>query len=258
MGKIKNTNDQWNANLYDSKHSFVSNYGADVVELLSPKKGEHILDLGCGTGDLAKTLYDLGVNVTGIDYSANMIEQAKSKYPEISFHVQDVLNLPYHNEFDAIFSNAVLHWVKQPKQALENIFKSLKKDGRFVAELGGKGNVQMITDEVRKQFDRLGLTFDEEVFPWYFPSVGEYTKLMEEVGFQVAFAYHFDRPTVLEGEDGLKNWLEMFGGLMFDGLENETKTSIMNNAEFNLRDTMMENGNWIADYKRLRVIGIKK
>ncbi|HHY73435.1 MAG TPA: methyltransferase domain-containing protein [Bacillus bacterium] len=258
MGTIQNVKDQWNANLYDCNHSFVSNYGADVVELLAPKKDEKILDLGCGTGDLAKKLYDMGIQVMGVDNSANMVNQAKGKYPEIKFHIHDVLDLPYKDEFDAVFSNAVLHWIKEPKEALKNIYKSLRKGGRFVAELGGKGNVQMITDEVRKQFQKIGLAFDEEKFPWYFPSIGEYTSLMEEVGFQVLFAYHFDRPTELEGDDGLKNWLEMFGALMFSGLEEETKLSIIKNAEFNLKDIMFENGNWIADYKRLRIVGIKK
>ncbi|WP_458412960.1 class I SAM-dependent methyltransferase [Schinkia sp. CFF1] len=257
MGKIS-VNDQWNANLYDNKHSFVSNYGIDVVELLAPKRDEKILDLGCGTGDLAKKLYDAGVKVIGVDKSANMVEQAKNKYPKIPFHVCDALDLPYTLELDAVFSNAVLHWIKEPKQALENIYQSLRNGGRFVAELGGNGNVQMITNEVRNQFQRFGLAFSEEKFPWYFPSIGDYSTLMEEVGFQVVYAYHFERPTVLEGENGLKDWLEMFGGLMFDGLADETKRAIIENAENNVRDAMFVNGNWIADYKRLRVVGFKK
>ncbi len=258
MGKIQNGKDQWNAALYDHKHSFVSNYGTDVIELLAPKKDEHILDLGCGTGDLAKNLFDRGIHVVGIDKSANMISQAQNKYPKIPFYVNDALDLPFKNTFDAVFSNAVFHWIKQPVLALENIYSSLKEGGRFVAELGGKGNVQMITDEVRNQFQQLGLNFDEELFPWYFPSVGEYTTLMEKVGFDVIYAYHFERPTHLEGENGLRNWLKMFGESMFAGFGEETKNIIIMNTEQNLRSIMYKDSNWIADYKRLRVVGIKK
>ena len=258
MKKFKNSQDQWNANLYDSKHSFVSDFGADVLDLLVPKKGEYILDLGCGTGDLANRLYERGVKVVGVDKSGNMIKQAKDKYPNIEFHTYDALNLPYKDTFDAVFSNAVLHWIKQPKAALENIYKCLHEGGRFVAELGGKGNVQMITEEVKNVFTKSGLTFNEEQFPWYFPSIGEYTSLMEGAGFHVTFAYHFERPTNLKGADGLKNWLKMFGDSMFTRLAEETKNDIIENVENNLKDAMLAGGNWIADYKRLRVIGIKK
>ena len=130
MEKNKSTKDYWNANLYDQNHSFVSKYGNNLIELLAPKQGEKILDLGCGTGDLAKKLYDLGVNVVGVDHSNNMITEARKKYPHISFEVRDVTELGYNAEFDAVFSNATLHWVKQPKQALEWIYQSLKQGGK--------------------------------------------------------------------------------------------------------------------------------
>lgn len=258
MEKIKNSHDQWNANLYDSKHSFVSDFGADVLDLLAPQKGEHILDLGCGTGDLANKLYERGVKVVGVDKSENMIKQAQDKYPNIEFLTYDALNLPYKNTFDAVFSNAVLHWIKQPKAALENIYRCLLAGGRFVAEFGGKGNVQMITEEVKNVFDELGLTYNEEQFPWFFPSIGEYTSLMEEAGFHVTYAYHFERPTKLDGADGLKNWLKMFGNSMFTGLDDDATTNVIENVENNLKNSMLIGGNWIADYKRLRVIGLKK
>lgn len=147
--------DNWNANLYDKKHSFVSQFGEDIVQLLAPNEGENILDLGCGTGDLTKKINDFGASVKGIDKSQNMVNQARSKYPDIHFNVEDATKLEYTNEFDAVFLNATLHWVKPPKSALSCIYNSLKSQGRFVAEFGGKGNVQQITDEIRKQFDVL-------------------------------------------------------------------------------------------------------
>jgi trans-aconitate methyltransferase len=254
----KADSDNWDAKLYDSKHSFVSKFGEDLIELLAPKNGEYILDLGCGTGDLTDKLHKLGVNVVGIDKSENMIEQAKKKYPHLKFEVQDALHLDDHCEFDAVFSNATLHWVKPPKQALYCIYNALKQGGRFVAEFGGKGNVKMITDEILNQFKKLGIEYKAELFPWYFPSIGEYSTLMEKVGFRVIFAQHFDRPTLLDGDNGIRNWIEMFGSSMFRGLTGETKDFIITKVENNLKEVLFRNGGWSADYKRIRVIGIKE
>jgi trans-aconitate methyltransferase len=155
-----------------------------------------------GNGDLPNSLAELGCNVIGIDKSANMVKHARMKYSKIPFHVKDVLEIDYKDEFDAVFSNATLHWVKQPKDALHATFHSLKAGGRFVEEFNGEGNVKMITEEIRKQFERLGIEYKS---PWYYPSIGQYTLLMEDVGFRVTFAAHFDRPTLLEGEHGLRN-----------------------------------------------------
>jgi ubiquinone/menaquinone biosynthesis C-methylase UbiE len=252
------TLDNWNANLYDQNHSFVSKYGHNLIELLAPKQGENILDLGCGTGDLANQLYSFGVNVIGVDKSANMVQQAQSKYPNIKFIVDDATDLEYENEFDAIFSNATLHWVHPPKQALHRVYHALKHGGRFVAEFGGKGNVQLITDEIMNQFKNLGIEYNIKQFPWYFPSIGEYSTLMEQRGFRVVLAQHFDRPTPLDGDNGLRNWMNMFGSTMFAGMTNEIKEQVITSAETNLKETLFHNGQWIADYKRIRVIGMKE
>ncbi|GGH88835.1 trans-aconitate methyltransferase [Pullulanibacillus pueri] len=252
------TKDHWNAHLYDGKHAFVSKYGNDLVDLLEPKKDEHILDLGCGTGDLAHRLHKLGVNLIGIDKSENMVEQAKKKYPFIKFLVNDATELHYQNEFNAVFSNATLHWVKPPELALKCIYNSLKPGGRLVAEFGGKGNVQKITNEIIHQLKDLGIEYKPEQCPWYFPSIGEYSTLMEEVGFRVTFAQHFDRPTPLDGENGLRNWIDMFAKSMFDHTSNDIKAALVANVENNLKDEMYKNGTWIADYKRIRVVGYKE
>lgn len=257
MIKKQIVRDNWNPNLYDQKHSFVSKYGNHLIELLAPKQNEKILDLGCGTGDLAKKLFDLGVNVVGVDKSLNMIHQAKEKYPEITFIENDATNLEFVNEFDAVFSNATMHWVNPPKKALQSIHQSLKKDGRFVAEFGGKGNVQKITDEIIQQMNEVGIQFQQENFPWYYPSIGEYSTLMEKVGFRVTFAEHFDRPTPLEGENGLKNWIEMFGNILLNGISEDKKEIIIRKVENRLKPTLFKDETWIADYKRIRIIGIK-
>lgn len=146
--------DIWNADLYDGNHSFVSKFGSHLLELLSPVEEEQILDIGCGTGDLAHKIYQHGAHVTGVDKSENMVHQANIKYPDVTFIAKDVLELEYNNSFDAVFSNATLHWVKQPEETLQHIYNSLKSGGRFVAEFGGKDNVQIITNEIILQIKK--------------------------------------------------------------------------------------------------------
>ncbi|TXC92994.1 methyltransferase domain-containing protein [Metabacillus litoralis] len=257
MTKIQISNDTWNALLYDGNHSFVSKFGNDLVDLLDPKEGEKILDLGCGTGDLAKSLSDKRVKVIGVDKSENMIKQAKLKYPKIEFNVCDATELTYYEEFDAVFSNATLHWIKTPKIALECIFNSLKQNGRFIAEFGGKGNIKIIADEIIKTMKEFGYEFNMEIFPWYFPSIGEYTSLMEQIGFRVTFSHHFDRPTPLEGENGIKNWINMFASQMFTGITPEMKDLMISKVQLNLKEQLYKEDKWLADYKRIRVIGMK-
>lgn len=258
MKNAQSVNDQWNANLYDNNHSFVSKYGNSLIELLNPKHGEKILDLGCGTGDLAKNLADSGVDVVGVDKSDNMIAKATSKFPSIPFIVQDATELEFLNEFDAVFSNATLHWIKPPLQALHCIYQSLQQGGRFVAEFGGKGNVQTIVDEIIQQIKEAGFEWKDEQFPWYYPSIAEYSALMEEVGFRVTFAQYYDRPTQLDGENGLRNWIDMFGHLLFAEIPEQAKNQIITNVEANLGEALYQDSYWIADYKRIRVIGVKE
>ncbi|PKG24829.1 class I SAM-dependent methyltransferase [Niallia nealsonii] len=252
--------DQWNADLYDSNHSFVSQYGNSLLELLNPKPNEKILDLGCGTGDLAEQLFQKEANVIGIDKSPNMVAQAAKKYPHLNFSVQNATSLKFSNEFDAVFSNATLHWVKPPNIALTRIYESLKKGGRFVAEFGGKGNVQQITDGIINELKMEGFSFQEEQFPWYYPSIAEYTALMENTGFRVVLAQHYDRPTPLNGIDGLKNWINMFGDSFFINIKDDVKDRLITNVVNYLKESLFDEktNNWIADYKRIRVIGIKE
>jgi trans-aconitate methyltransferase len=206
--------DEWKAGLYENKHSFVSEYGKDVVSsLLRPQKNELILDIGCGTGDLANQIADSGAKVCGIDTSESMLEQAKRKYPDIQFRVADASNFTFKETFDAVFSNATLHWVKEPQNALICIWNALIPGGRFITEFGGMGNVQAIVKAIIESIGEFGLSFDPANCPWYFPSIAQYTTLMEEVGFRVTYAAHFDRLTPLEdGENGMRNWISMFAG----------------------------------------------
>jgi trans-aconitate 2-methyltransferase len=128
---------QWKSALYESKHSFVWQYGADCLELLSPQMGERILDLGCGTGQLTQEIAKRGAIAIGIDKAPTMISQAQKNYPNLQFEVADATNFHVEEPFDAVFSNATLHWIKEPERAIACIWQALKAGGRFVAEFGG-------------------------------------------------------------------------------------------------------------------------
>jgi len=248
---------KWNADLYDNKHQFVSKYGEDVIEWLQPKAGEKIIDVGCGTGQLANEIAIKGAVVTGIDKSPDMIAKAKSAYPNIQFEVKDVTDFAFEDAFDAAFSNATLHWVNEKEKAIACMYNSLKDEGRLILEMGGKGNVQSITDAIRQIVKAHGLESTTPAEFWYFPSLSEYTTLLEKQGFRVTSAIHFDRPTVLEGEDGMKNWINMFGGFFFRNNTEEQKHTVIDQAVELLRATNYHDGVWYADYVRLRVKAIK-
>jgi trans-aconitate methyltransferase len=249
---------KWNAKLYDNKHDFVSKYGEDLIALLDPKEGENILDAGCGTGDLAELIRKKGTLVTAIDNSPEMIEAAKKKYPLINFHVASVTDMAFENSFGAVFSNAALHWVLEKEKAAQQIFKALKPGGRFVAEMGGKGNVANIVKALKENLLKNGFTEQANKEIWYFPSVGEYASLLERHGFNVAFAALFDRETPLKDNEGIKNWLKMFGRPFLEGLNEEQQKTVLSEAEKQLLTFNYKNSNWFADYKRLRIIANRK
>ncbi|WP_058305622.1 class I SAM-dependent methyltransferase [Gracilibacillus massiliensis] len=249
--------DEWQSKLYDDKHYFVSNYGKGILELLEPLKGEKILDVGCGTGDLAVEISKSGAIEKGIDKSEDMIQTAQSKYPDLNFATVDILNMDYNEEFDAVFSNAALHWLQQPKEGLQKIYQSLGEDGRFVAEFGGKNNVMMIRNALHAAYSNLFSDSPPLKEPWYFPSIAEYTTLMEEVGFTVHYARYYSRPTPLEGTDGLANWILMFGEGMLQHLTKDEKRTLIENVEKSLKTTLYMDHQWIADYCRIQVIGKK-
>jgi len=219
----------WNPSLYNDKHSFVYEYGSSLVGLLDAKKGERILDVGCGSGQLTYQVAQTGAAVVGIDSSPQMIADAKSKYPAIGFFVMDAADFSFDEPFDAIFSNATLHWVLNKEGSVKSMYGALKHGGRLVAELGGKGNVQTIVAQLRQSLATYGFADNAAREVWYFPSVGEYASLLEKYGFRVQMAQHYDRPTELsDSEHGIEDWLEMFGSPYVAGLTNEDKDRIKN------------------------------
>lgn len=248
----------WNASLYDDKHSFVFKYGEDLVELLKPQNGERILDLGCGTGYLTSLIAASGATVIGIDSSIEMVTKAKTEYPNLEFQVQNATDFHFGEHFDAIFSNAVLHWILEKEKAVDSIYNNLKRQGRLVLEMGGRNNVMKIIKALQKSLVKNGLVKNAEMPLWYFPSLGEYTSLLESKGFRVTYAIYYDRETKLnDDKDGIKDWLKMFARNYFNGIEENRVEEILNEVQVLLEPTNFVNGSWYADYKRLRLVAIK-
>ena len=245
----------WNPGLYESSCSFVWEYGRDLVGLLDPQPGERILDVGCGTGRLTAEIARRGSEVAGIDSSASMIAQARENFPDLRFEVLDVCAMPYRAEFDAVFSNAALHWVPRAADAARSIAAALKPGGRFVAELGGRGNTRALMEAIRLALaSKLGAAA-ERLNPWFFPGVAEYAAILEQNSLEVTYAALFDRPTALEGgSQGLANWLAMFGGPLPAELE---QPEVVRLVEQFAAPRLLRDGVWWVDYRRLRVVARK-
>jgi trans-aconitate methyltransferase len=249
----------WQPDFYDTKLGFVAQYGKEVVKLLAPEPGERILDLGCGTGELSNEIAGQGAKVIGLDYSSEMIAKAKVKYPALNFVVGHAQNFTFDEPFEAVFSNAALHWVPEAEETAACIWNALKPGGRFVAEFGGKANVgeivkaisEVIADDFGRDADKLN--------PWYFPSLGEYASLLERQGFRVLFASHFDRPTPLaDGEHGIFHWLAGFAGNSFlASFGEDEKKHIYEKVADRAKQSLFQDGIWMADYKRIRIAAVK-
>lgn len=240
---------QWDPSLYQSSHSFVWERGRGLVELLAPQPGERILDVGCGTGQLTAEIARAGAQVTGIDSSDTMIEQARANFPDLRFENVDVRSMNFRETFDAVFSNAVLHWIKEPEVAIANMARALKKDGRLVVEFGGRGNTRALVDAVYQAQEKIRVP---RSIPWYYPSIAQYSGLLEDNGFEVIYASLFDRPITLDGgEQGLAKWLEMFGQPF------NLTPEFIRLVEHYARPELYRNGAWTMDYRRLRVVALR-
>jgi trans-aconitate methyltransferase len=249
---------EWNADLYSSKHNFVFKYGEDLIGWLQPKAGERILDVGCGTGELTYELSKSGATIIGIDASEQMINKAKQQFSNIQFFVKNATNFSFNKLFDAAFSNATLHWINNQLEALQCIYNSLKEGGRFVFEMGGKHNIESIHSAVKKAMAEAGLEDKIPTVSNYFPSVAEQTKLLEQAGFTISDVAYFKRPTVLQGEDGMRNWIVQFCTFFFTQIPAADTEEIINNAVEILRPNNFKSGTWYADYVRLRVKAVKE
>src|SRR5262245_44259066 len=242
------TGQTWDPAVYARNARFVSDLGAPVVELLAPKAGERILDLGCGDGVLTKRLADLGCAVVGVDASAPQIEAARKL--GLDARVMDAASLPFAAEFDAVFSNAVLHWIRRADPMIASVHRALKAGGRFVAECGGYGCVNKIRTALVEALDRRGVDGEARV-PWYFPTPGDYAIRLERVGFRVDSIALIPRPTPLPGD--VIAWLEIFAQSFLEGLTGDARAQYLQEVRAALEPQLRgADGIWIADYVRLR------
>lgn len=248
-------NISWDADKYSENFQFVHKYGEDVMELLQSPKGSRVIDLGCGNGNLTAKLYERGYNVTGIDDSYEMLKIAKEQYPDINFLKGNALNFSIE-PCDAIFSNAVLHWIDKDKQQilLNNIAANIKDGGEFVCEFGGFGCAETVHSTLKDIFEEKGYKYIKN---FYFPTIGEYAPLLEKAGLRVKFATLFDRPTLQQGDNGLENWIRMFNLAPFKGLNDSVTQEIIDEACFRLKPVLCKESKWYVDYVRIRFRCVK-
>jgi trans-aconitate methyltransferase len=196
--------DHWSPERYATLAAFVPALGADVLLLLNAARAERILDLGCGDGVLTAALVASGAEVVGVDASPAMVEAARRR--GIDARVTNAETLPFEAEFDAVFSNAMLHWSRDIHRVVAGVSRALKPHGRFVGEFGASGNVESIVHAARESFARRGWTFTN---PWYFPTPSEFRRVLTANGLVAVDVVSFERPTPLPA--GLQGWLEVFG-----------------------------------------------
>ena len=238
----------WNAEEYNTNAAFVAQLGNSILEILEPKSGERILDLGCGDGKLTLEIQNYGCQVLGIDSSKEMINTTRKLGIEARVISGD--NLNFDQEFDAIFSNAALHWMLDKDQVAQGVYQALKTGGRFVGEFGGKGNINSVItamSEVFQDFPELGKFSN----PWYFPSVAEYAKILNQAGFEINYLELIPRPTLLN--TGIRGWLNVFANGITNHLNSDEQEIFINEVEKRLKPIIFsEDHGWVADYIRLR------
>ena len=244
----------WDSNNYTNNFQFVHKYGEGVLELLTAPKGSFVVDLGCGNGALTKQLAEKGYRTLGIDASPQMLEKAKELHPELDFQLDDACEFKLGKKADAIFSNAVFHWIDDHEKLVKNVSENLKSGGEFVFEFGGKGNGDVVHNAMEQVFSSFGFKYNNN---FNFRSIGEFAPLLEKYGFSVKYAVLYDRPTEQVGENGLENWINMFLGEAFNGISSETKAEIIEKVVEICRPKLYTDGKWIIDYVRLQMKAIK-
>jgi SAM-dependent methyltransferase len=242
----------WDAKDYGENAGFVHGLAGGVLEWLDAKAAEHILDLGCGDGQLTKRLGTTGASVVGVDASPEMVAAARER--GVAADVGDAEALPYaRNTFDAVFSNAALHWVRDQDAMMAEVRRVLKPGGRFVAEMGGHGNIAAIRVALMAVLVRHGLG-DREDGVNYYPTPEGYERRLEQHGFQVQRIALIPRPTPL-AESGMAGWLRTFRRGVLDGLPEALRDTVVEETAALLEPALRdEDGNWTADYVRLRFV----
>ncbi len=243
------TSQIWRAEGYARNARFVSELGRPLLAMLEPAPGERILDLGCGDGALTAEIAAAGADVLGVDHAPDMIRAARERGLRVAR--ADAFELPFVRTFDAVFSNAAIHWMKRdPDAVVAGVARALVPGGRFVGEFGGFGNVAAIVTALLAVLERRGVD-GRAVLPWYFPSAEAWREKLEAHGFAVREIALVPRPTPLP--TGMAGWLETFAGPLFATLPEGERAAAREEVVALLRPSLRdERGGWIADYVRLR------
>ncbi|MEO1066277.1 MAG: class I SAM-dependent methyltransferase [Pseudomonadota bacterium] len=247
MGAVKESQ-SWTATGYIKNASFVPAYGAPLLDILKPQAGERILDLGCGDGVLTVKLVEAGADVVGVDASQDMLNKAVER--GLTVHHMDGQALTFESEFDAVFTNAALHWMKDPDAVVQGVKRALKPGGRFVGEFGGHTNVAALVTALLAALDKIGID-GRTKNPWYFPTPAAYQKRLEAHGFEVEKIALVPRPTPLP--TGVEGWFATFANAFLDGVTDDQKSVVLKDAIALVKPSLCDDeGNWTADYVRLR------
>ena len=242
------TPQRWDPDAYAEHARFVSDLGAPVADLLDPQPGERVLDLGCGDGALTERFTRAGCVVVAVDSSPEQVWAAMAR--GLDAHIVDIRELTFEAEFDAVFSNAALHWVAEADRVINGVWRALKPGGRFVAELGGAGCVASIRAALGAALARRGVEVDS-VDPWFFPTPADYRARLEARGFVVQSMQHFPRPTPLPGD--LIPWLELFAQRFIEPVPPDERPALLDEVRTALAPELQNaNGIWVVDYVRLR------
>lgn len=244
---------QWDEKNYTQNFKFVHQYGEKLLDLITVRQGSFVVDLGCGNGALTAKLAEK-YNAVGIDSSPEMLRKAKSDYPEIDFLCDDACSFSLEKKADAVFSNAVFHWIENQDKLIENIARNLKTGGELVFEFGGKGCADTVHKALYKAFQKYGYEYRMD---FNFRSIGEFAPILEKHGFKVQYARLYDRPTPQNGENGLQNWIEMFVTTAFNGVAQNDKKSIIEETAKICRPVLFKDGVWYVDYVRLLMKAVK-
>ena len=244
---------RWDPERYRRNAGFVAALGAPLIDLLAPRPGERVLDLGCGDGRLTEKLVELGAAVVGVDASAEQVAAARAR--GLDARLADGAALHFAEDFDAVLSNAALHWMTRPDRVIAGVWRALEPGGRFVGEMGGAGNVARVRGALLEALARHGLD-GAAADPWYFPSVEDYTARLEAAGFEVAEIALIERPTELPGRLG--DWLETFAEPFLFLVPAAARPELIAEVEDALADDLRSpDGRWVVDYVRLRFRALK-
>lgn len=240
----------WRPEDYARHAGFVAELGAGLLDLLAPRSGERILDLGCGDGALTERIAASGATVVGVDASPAMVEAARRR--GLDAHLSDGHALGFEAEFDAVLSNAALHWMTRPTDVLNGVARALRSGGRFVAEFGGHGNVAAVRVALAAALDPHGVDATA-LSPWYFPTAEDYAALAEDAGLRVQRCELFARPTPLPTD--MAGWLGTFAEPFFAALPAAVRARAREETIALLRPALCDSaGRWTADYVRLRIV----